>query len=110
VERFEVAVAFGVEDLAPPDQPGTHVTVIEPEATRDHTERMLRHFGAELGVEDTGHGIAAGLAHMRLCIASGVRTPTQMASCHVSGSHGWKVRLNNRSENYRRQYVKTVMR
>ncbi len=26
-------------------------TVIEPEATRDHTERMLRHFGAEVRVE-----------------------------------------------------------
>src|SRR5439155_24429032 len=25
-------------------------TVIEPEATRDHTERMLRHFGAEVRV------------------------------------------------------------
>ena len=25
-------------------------TVVEPEATRDHTERMLRHFGAELRV------------------------------------------------------------
>ena len=28
-------------------------TVIEPEATRDHTERMLRHFGAEVRVEAT---------------------------------------------------------
>jgi 3-phosphoshikimate 1-carboxyvinyltransferase len=26
-------------------------TVIEPQATRDHTERMLRHFGAEVRVE-----------------------------------------------------------
>src|ERR1700750_1502956 len=26
-------------------------TVIEPEPTRDHTERMLRHFGAEARVE-----------------------------------------------------------
>jgi 3-phosphoshikimate 1-carboxyvinyltransferase len=33
-------------------------TVIEPEATRDHTERMLRHFGAEVRVADLegGHG------------------------------------------------------
>ncbi len=30
--------------------------VIEPEATRDHTERMLRGFGAELGVEETDEG------------------------------------------------------
>jgi 3-phosphoshikimate 1-carboxyvinyltransferase len=32
-------------------------TVIEPEATRDHTERMLAHFGAEITVERHGpHG------------------------------------------------------
>ena len=31
-------------------------TVIEPEATRDHTERMLRHFGAEVRVVPEGHG------------------------------------------------------
>jgi 3-phosphoshikimate 1-carboxyvinyltransferase len=29
-------------------------SVIETEATRDHTERMLRHFGAEVRVEDVG--------------------------------------------------------
>src|SRR5438105_2854220 len=32
-------------------------TVIEAEATRDHTERMLRHFGAQVRVEPVGaHG------------------------------------------------------
>jgi 3-phosphoshikimate 1-carboxyvinyltransferase len=35
--------------------------VIEPEATRDHSERMLRGFGAELSVEDVG-----GVRHIRL--------------------------------------------
>jgi 3-phosphoshikimate 1-carboxyvinyltransferase len=30
--------------------------VIEPEATRDHTERMLRAFGAAVDVEDTAEG------------------------------------------------------
>ena len=30
-------------------------TVIEPEATRDHTERMLRHFGAEVRVAPAGN-------------------------------------------------------
>ena len=29
-------------------------SVIEPRPTRDHTERMLRHFGAEIRVEDAG--------------------------------------------------------
>lgn len=32
------------------------VTVIEPEATRDHTERMFRAFGASVSVEDTAEG------------------------------------------------------
>jgi 3-phosphoshikimate 1-carboxyvinyltransferase len=32
------------------------VTVIEPEATRDHTERMFRAFGAAVAVEDTPDG------------------------------------------------------
>jgi 3-phosphoshikimate 1-carboxyvinyltransferase len=31
-------------------------TVIEKEATRDHTERMLRHFGAQVSVEVIGDG------------------------------------------------------
>jgi 3-phosphoshikimate 1-carboxyvinyltransferase len=36
--------------------PGETV-VVEKEATRDHTERMLRHFGAEIAVEPVGaHG------------------------------------------------------
>jgi len=35
--------------------PGT-TTVFEKEATRDHTERMLSHFGAEVAVEIVGQG------------------------------------------------------
>ncbi|WP_439816555.1 3-phosphoshikimate 1-carboxyvinyltransferase [Zavarzinia sp. CC-PAN008] len=35
--------------------PGT-TTVIEPEPTRDHSERMLRHFGARIAVEDRTDG------------------------------------------------------
>src|SRR3954466_1822778 len=36
--------------------PGETV-VVEAEATRDHTERMLRHFGADISVEPNGpHG------------------------------------------------------
>ena len=31
-------------------------TVAEPEKSRDHTERMLRAFGAEVGVEEQGEG------------------------------------------------------
>ena len=39
--------------LAGLNSPGT-TTVIEAEATRDHTEKMLRHFGAEVRVEPFG--------------------------------------------------------
>lgn len=56
------------------------------------------------------YGIAAGIAHMNACINSGVRTHAQMASCHVSGVHGWKVRLNKRAERYRRSYIRLAMR
>jgi len=41
--------------LAGLNTPG-QTTVIEAEATRDHTERMLRHFGAEVTLGDTGPG------------------------------------------------------
>lgn len=39
---------------------GLHATgrtsVVEPQATRDHTERMLAHFGAEIAVDETTEG------------------------------------------------------
>lgn len=41
--------------LAGLNTPG-HTTVIEPEATRDHTELMLRHFGAVLDIADEPDG------------------------------------------------------
>ena len=41
--------------LAGLNAPGA-TTVIEPEATRDHTELMLRHFGAEVDVDDLSDG------------------------------------------------------
>ena len=44
--------------LAGLNTPG-RTTVIEPLPTRDHTELMLRHFGAELDVEDMGNGARA---------------------------------------------------
>jgi 3-phosphoshikimate 1-carboxyvinyltransferase len=46
--------------LAGLNAPG-ETTVIEPQPTRDHTERMLRHFGGEVTVADQG-----GLRHVRL--------------------------------------------
>ncbi len=41
--------------LAGLNTPGV-TTVIEPHATRDHSENMLRHFGAEISVDDAEDG------------------------------------------------------
>jgi 3-phosphoshikimate 1-carboxyvinyltransferase len=46
--------------LAGLNAPGI-TTVVEPEPTRDHTELMLRHFGATLSVEQTEEGRAVKL-------------------------------------------------
>jgi hypothetical protein len=56
------------------------------------------------------YGLAAGVEHMKRCLDSGVRTHAQMSSCHVSGFHGWKVRLNARSERYRQKYIRLARR
>jgi 3-phosphoshikimate 1-carboxyvinyltransferase len=44
--------------LAGLNAPG-RTTVLEAEATRDHTERMLRHFGAQVTRETAGGGLTA---------------------------------------------------
>lgn len=44
--------------LAGLNAPG-ETTVLEAEATRDHTERMLTHFGAKVRVSKTGDGLTA---------------------------------------------------
>jgi soluble lytic murein transglycosylase-like protein len=51
------------------------------------------------------YGIAAGVAHMKACLKSGVQTDRQMAACHVSGVAGWK---RNTRSNLR--YVELVMK
>jgi 3-phosphoshikimate 1-carboxyvinyltransferase len=50
VPSAQVKSAVLLAGLAAPGE----TTVIEAEATRDHTERMLSHFGAELSVEPEG--------------------------------------------------------
>lgn len=41
-------------------------------------------------LSDCRYGVEAGLAHMRLCIAYGVKTDRQMFSCHLRGIAGWR--------------------
>lgn len=59
---------------------------------------------------DDEYSVAAGIAHMKSCIDSGVRNDHEMSACHVAGVQGWKVKLHRRAEKYKRQYVAMVMR
>ncbi|MEM8625644.1 MAG: 3-phosphoshikimate 1-carboxyvinyltransferase [Pseudomonadota bacterium] len=67
--------------LAGLNAPGQTV-VIEHEATRDHTERMLQAFGAEIAVEDSEEGRAihlTGEPELRPCHVAVPRDPSSAA-------------------------------
>ena len=51
------------------------------------------------------YGIAAGVAHMRLCIRYGVKTDAEMAACHLKGVGGWK-----RNSKTKSKYISKVLR
>jgi 3-phosphoshikimate 1-carboxyvinyltransferase len=59
--------------------PGT-TTVIEKEATRDHTERLLRLFGAEVAVEPHGEGRRITLTGQPELAPARVRVPADPSS------------------------------
>ncbi|HEY8352554.1 MAG TPA: 3-phosphoshikimate 1-carboxyvinyltransferase [Sphingomonadales bacterium] len=65
--------------LAGLNTPG-RTTVIEPEATRDHSERMLRHFGAEITVTDTPEGRVIALEGQPELTAQHVAVPADPSS------------------------------
>jgi len=65
--------------LAGLNAPGQTV-VIEPEATRDHTERMLRGFGAEITVEETPEGRVITLTGQPELVAQTVAVPRDPSS------------------------------
>ena len=54
--------------------------VEEREATRDHTERMLRHFGAEVSVEPKGRGSVVMLRGQPELVAADVMVPGDPSS------------------------------
>lgn len=67
--------------LAGLNAPGV-TTVIEPEPTRDHTERMLRGFGAQLEIEETEEGRAIrlhGYPDLTPCAVTVPRDPSSAA-------------------------------
>jgi 3-phosphoshikimate 1-carboxyvinyltransferase len=55
-------------------------TVIEKEATRDHTERMLRHFGADISVEAIGHGRRITLQGQPELVPADIKVPADPSS------------------------------
>jgi 3-phosphoshikimate 1-carboxyvinyltransferase len=66
--------------LAGLSAPG-ETTVVEAEATRDHTERMLQHFGADIRVEPIGqHGRRITLAGQPELTAASVAVPADPSS------------------------------
>lgn len=50
------------------------------------------------------YGIAAGVAHMKMCIAYGVKTDAEMAACHLKGIGGWK-----RNSKTKSRYIAKVL-
>jgi 3-phosphoshikimate 1-carboxyvinyltransferase len=65
--------------LAGLNAPGA-TTVIEPEATRDHTERMLRHFGAAVAVSAVGGGRRIVLRGQPELVGAPVTVPADPSS------------------------------
>jgi 3-phosphoshikimate 1-carboxyvinyltransferase len=55
-------------------------TVTEPERSRDHTERMLRAFGVEVGVEPAGEGWRVSLEGGQRLTGTAVATPGDPSS------------------------------
>ncbi|RYJ03839.1 MAG: 3-phosphoshikimate 1-carboxyvinyltransferase [Acetobacteraceae bacterium] len=54
--------------------------VVEPEPTRDHTENMLRHFGATVRVEDTAEGRVVELEGQPELVAAPILVPGDPSS------------------------------
>lgn len=52
----------------------------EPEPTRDHSERMLRHFGAEVSIEQSGRGRIIRLMGQPELVAADVAVPGDPSS------------------------------
>jgi 3-phosphoshikimate 1-carboxyvinyltransferase len=65
--------------LAGLNAPG-RTTVIEPEPTRDHSERMLRHFGAEVSLEDGADGRAVTVTGQPELTGRDLRVPADPSS------------------------------
>jgi 3-phosphoshikimate 1-carboxyvinyltransferase len=65
--------------LAGLNAPG-QTTVIEQRPTRDHTERMMGHFGADLHIEETADGTAITLTGQPELTAADIDVPADISS------------------------------
>jgi 3-phosphoshikimate 1-carboxyvinyltransferase len=81
--RYELPVASAQVKsailLAALNTPGT-TTVVEPEATRDHSERMLRHLGADVRVTEAGKGREIAIAGCPELIGKPITVPADPSS------------------------------
>ena len=70
----------------------------------DSSARALGYDPAKM--YDCSENIAAGVAHMKVCISYGVKDPRGMAACHVAGWNHWNVKLARQHERYKQQYIR----
>ncbi|MFO0986168.1 MAG: 3-phosphoshikimate 1-carboxyvinyltransferase [Alphaproteobacteria bacterium] len=81
--RYELPVASAQVKsailLAALNTPGT-TTVIEREATRDHSERMLRHLGADVRVKRAGKGAEIAIAGCPELVGKPITVPADPSS------------------------------
>lgn len=99
--------------LAGLNAPGQTV-VIEKEATRDHTERMLEGFGAEITVEDTDAGrriTLTGQPELKPQVISVPRDPSSAAfpTCAATIVPGSEVFVPGVSQNLTRNGIYTTL-
>jgi 3-phosphoshikimate 1-carboxyvinyltransferase len=81
--RYELPVASAQVKsailLAALNTPGT-TTVVEPEATRDHSERMLRHLGADVRVTSQGKGAEIAISGCPELVGKPITVPADPSS------------------------------
>ena len=104
-ENVAVRIAY-VESRHNPRAIGPHTKHGRARGVMQVMPRSARALGYDpRRLHEMRYGIAAGVAHMKLCLQSGVRTERQMAACHVSGIGGWKRQTRSNAK-----YVAKVMR
>jgi 3-phosphoshikimate 1-carboxyvinyltransferase len=81
--RYELPVASAQVKsailLAALNTPGT-TTVVEPESTRDHSERMLRHLGADVRVTAQGKGAEIAITGCPELVGKPITVPADPSS------------------------------